>query len=68
MPESVMNIIRYTPFDSIYFTPINIYLGKVNIVDVGPLLVKQLVWIVVLQFIGGLIWSRAVKKLVVQGG
>lgn len=68
MPESVMKIIKFTPFDAIYFVPINIYLGKVSMMNIGILLVKQLVWISILQIIGGWIWSRAVKKLVVQGG
>lgn len=68
MPETVLNIIKFTPFDSIYFVPINIYLGKVSMMNIGILLVKQLVWISILRIIGGWIWKRAVKRLVVQGG
>jgi ABC-2 type transport system permease protein len=68
MPASIMNIIRFTPFDSIYHIPLQIYLGSVNYTDIGLCIVKQIVWILILYALSALMWNRGSKKIVVQGG
>lgn len=68
MPEKLINIIKVTPFDSIYFIPISIYLGKIGTNEVFGSIAKQLVWIAALAFVGHLLWKSAIKKLVLQGG
>ena len=68
MPPFLRKIIAFTPFESIYFTPVQIYLGEI---DGAQLLSKvgiQILWIVILWIIANAFWSRGVKKLVVQGG
>ncbi len=68
MPEPVMNIIKFTPLDSIFFTPVQLYLGELQGYEIIFNFSKQLLWIAVLYIIGEFFWSRGIKKLVVQGG
>jgi len=68
MPDMVMRIIEFTPFDSIYFAPVQFYLGQLQGMDMVIPFVKQLIWIVLLYFFCELIWRKARKKLVIQGG
>ncbi|WP_255882764.1 MULTISPECIES: ABC-2 family transporter protein [unclassified Ruminococcus] len=68
MPEPIMNIIRFTPFDSIFFTPVQLYLGNLQGCEILFNFARQLLWIVILYFAGEFFWRRGIKKLVVQGG
>lgn len=68
MPDWMAGIIRFTPFDVIYFAPIQIYLGQINADAVLPVYAKQGVWILILALFGRLLWSRGIQKLVVVGG
>lgn len=68
MPEAIRNILSYTPFESIYFTPVRIYLGELNGADILYEMSVQLLWIAILGVIANVFWKKGVKKLVVQGG
>lgn len=68
MPQWALNIIRFTPFDSIYFIPIKIYLGQVNSLEIIRCFGKQFSWIAILYTFGAVLWKKAIKKLVIQGG
>ena len=68
MPELARKIISFTPFESIYFTPVQIYLGKLSGGEIAAGFIKQAVWIFVLLVCGMLLWNKGKKKLVVQGG
>lgn len=68
MPDWLRQIIKFTPFDSIYFTPVQIYLGELQgwqlLLNFG----RQVVWIVILYALSEFFWRRGIKKLVIQGG
>ena len=68
MPKALRTVISYTPFASIYFTPVQIYLGEIEGVDILTNMLVQCGWIAALYLIGNVFWRRGVKKLVVQGG
>ena len=68
MPQPILKIIKYTPFESIYHTPIRIYLGELGGYDVGMSLVKQLIWITLLYSISSVMWHYGKKKIILQGG
>ncbi len=68
MPQAMVDFINLTPFASIYYVPISIYLGQVPPDEIIIVLVKQVIWAGLLFVIGKLLWSTALKKLVVQGG
>jgi len=68
MPGWMRGVMEFTPFSSIYFTPIQIYLGELNPEEILKKCVIQLVWIVLISLIGDGLWKKGRKKLVVQGG
>lgn len=68
MPQWLYDFIKLTPFDSIYFIPISIYLGQVPAGEIVFDLLKQVVWIMLLGTIGHFLWMAAKRKLVLQGG
>lgn len=67
-PKEVLRIIQWTPFHSILYIPVNIYLGEIAISQSLESIANQLVWFVVLYVIGDFIWKNAQKRLVIQGG
>lgn len=68
MPTVLRKVIFFTPFESIYFTPVRIYLGELSGTELLSSMAMQLVWIVALGILADALWKKGVKKLVVQGG
>ncbi|MCQ2585826.1 MAG: ABC-2 family transporter protein [Treponema sp.] len=68
MPDFMKKIISFTPFDSIYFTPVQIYLGNVTSGQIAAGFLKQIIWIICLMSAGFILWNKGKRKLVVQGG
>jgi ABC-2 type transport system permease protein len=68
MPQWLYDFIKMTPFDSIYYIPISIYLGQIPTNEIMFSILKQVFWIIILTTIGHFLWKAATKKLVVQGG
>jgi ABC-2 type transport system permease protein len=68
MPEWMQNIVMLTPFPSIYFSPIQIYLGQVSGIKILYIFFQQIIWIIIFYLISEILWNKGVKKLVVQGG
>ncbi len=68
MPQNVLKIVNLTPFDSIYYIPISIYLGQMPQEEIVDALIRQGIWVGILFAVGQVLWKIAVKKLVVQGG
>lgn len=68
MPEVLKKIIAFTPFASVYFTPVQIYLGELSGMEILNKMAIQLIWIGILGCIAAFFWKKGVKKLVVQGG
>lgn len=68
MPDWMSVIVEFSPFSSIYFTPVQIYLGQLSYGQIAHKCGLQLVWIVIIYMIGHLLWMKGKKKLVVQGG
>ena len=68
MPEKIQNVLKFTPFDSIYFMPVKLYLGQMSETEILFGFAKQLIWIAALYFIGEICWRSGIKRLIVQGG
>lgn len=68
MPAALRKVISFTPFESIYFTPVRIYLGELDNAEILCSIAVQIMWIAVLGVIANLFWKKGVRKLVVQGG
>ena len=68
LPQNVVNLLRFTPFESIYFSSLQIYLGRIAGNEIGLVLLKQLLWGVALFMVANLMWAMGRKRLIVQGG
>lgn len=68
MPDWMRGVLRFTPFSSIYFTPVQIYLGQLSLSEILRSFLIQSFWIALLFSIGMFLWKKGQKKLVVQGG
>jgi ABC-2 type transport system permease protein len=68
MPEWLTDFIKLTPFQSMYYIPIRVYLGMVPREEILFALLQQLMWVVVLLAAGQALWAAAKRKLVIQGG
>lgn len=68
MPEPVLRFIEWTPFQSIYYIPLKIYLGQLGMQEILWNMGKQCLWIVILYSLSVLLWKKGQKKIVIQGG
>ena len=68
LPKGFAGIVRYTPFDCIYFIPIRIYLGQVAGAEVFYSWAKQLVWFIAIYTFATVLWHRGKTKVFIQGG
>ena len=68
MPDWMIPVMNVLPFSSIYFTPVQIYLGQLTTQEIMIKFLVQMVWIAVLYLCGTVLWEKGKKKLVVQGG
>ncbi|MFF2480331.1 ABC transporter permease [Paenibacillus sp. NPDC058071] len=67
--DSLMQLSYFMPFRLIYYEPISVYLGKVTSgQELLAIIVQQLAWIAGFLLLQKWMWSRAVRRLVVQGG
>lgn len=68
LPDALRTTLELLPFQAGAFLPASIFAGQVTgMAVVRPFLV-QVVWIAVLAACVRVVWSRAQRKLVVQGG
>lgn len=67
-PRGVQRVLSYLPFQHISFTPVLIYLGKVQGTKILELLALQLFWVVLIFCIGQWWWATSIRKVSIQGG
>ncbi|WP_342481777.1 ABC-2 family transporter protein [Paenibacillus sp. FSL L8-0340] len=67
-PGVLVGVAEFLPFKSIYYTPLSIYIEKLSGISALKAIMFQLIWIIILFFIGRLIWNRIHLRLTVQGG
>ena len=67
-PAWVQNIMNALPFSAMQSTPFLIYTGYLQGAQVWQGLAVQLIWLVALAAVGKWLMSRALKRVVVQGG
>ena len=58
----------YTPFAFMNSIPVLVIMGKVNIMQSLLYIMIAITWILILEIINKLVFSRAINKLTVQGG
>lgn len=67
MPSTVLNVLNFTPFTSIFFIPLRLYLGQLGAEEIPFAFLTQLFWILVLWFIGQLAWKCGINKIFAKG-
>lgn len=67
-PKTLLKISNVLPFRLIYFTPLSIYLERIEYMESIKLILLQLLWIGILIVVQKIVWHKGVKKLVIQGG
>jgi viologen exporter family transport system permease protein len=67
-PDWLRTIALVLPFQGLAYTPISIYLGDIRGAAIWWSFLVQLGWAVALAVLTRLVWLRALRRLVVQGG
>jgi len=67
-PESLQTILFYLPFPHVSFTPLQIYLGKLQGPGAWQALATQALWVIALYFLGRFYWKYSIRRLSIQGG
>lgn len=67
-PEGIAQVIRHLPFAWIGFYPMAVYLGKMDVNEVLIYFAFGLGWAALLALAVALLWQRASRRIVVQGG
>jgi ABC-2 type transport system permease protein len=67
-PIKVQRVLAWLPFEHIAFTPLQIYLGKLDTRHALLALATQWVWVIVLLVAAHLWWERATLKITIHGG
>lgn len=67
-PNWLLQIVLLTPFQSIVYAPIAIYLGKISGIDAWRTLSIQAVWVILLWLLAKLLWKVSIRQLDIQGG
>jgi viologen exporter family transport system permease protein len=67
-PGSLQKIMAWLPFEHIAYTPLQIYLGKLDRMHAMRALAVQWLWVVALLALASLWWNRASRKITIHGG
>jgi ABC-2 type transport system permease protein len=67
-PAPLRAVAELLPFQTQAFIPVSLYLGRLGGADAARALAVELVWVVLLAALAALVWRRAARKIVVQGG
>jgi ABC-2 type transport system permease protein len=68
LPPAVEHALWFTPFPSMLYTPIGIYMGKIAGADLARSLFTQLGWVLVGYALARFAWRRGIKKYAAFGG
>jgi ABC-2 type transport system permease protein len=67
-PPLLAQIAALLPFQAMVGIPLSIYIGRLEGLQAVQAMALQAAWAVALTLLGRLFWSRAYRKLIVQGG
>lgn len=67
-PKFLQEIANILPFKDCIYTPISIYFGELNKIEIVQVLLKQCIWISIFYLMAKILFSKAVKNITVNGG
>jgi ABC-2 type transport system permease protein len=67
-PDRVQKVLAWLPFEHIAYTPLQIYLGKLDRAAALRSLGIQWLWVIALLWLAHVWWERAAQKITIHGG
>jgi viologen exporter family transport system permease protein len=67
-PPALQTVMAYLPFEHIAYTPLRIYLGKLEGAAALEALGVQVLWAVILMALGSRFWHLMARKITIHGG
>jgi ABC-2 type transport system permease protein len=67
-PDRVQKVLAWLPFEHIAYTPLQIYLGKLDREMALRALGVQWLWVIMLLWLAHVWWERAARKITIHGG
>jgi ABC-2 type transport system permease protein len=67
-PPILHTIAILLPFQGVAFLPVSIYLGQLQGMQAFQALVTQFIWVIVLYILVKLVWYKAQRRILIQGG
>ena len=68
LPLPLQHVLAFTPFPSMLYAPIGIYMGKIAGCGVATALLTQLFWVLVMYGFARFMWARGIKHYSAFGG
>ncbi len=68
LPSALQHALSFTPFPSMLYVPIAIYMGKIDGAGIGRSLAVQLMWLVLSYALARFAWRRGIRKYAAFGG
>jgi ABC-2 type transport system permease protein len=68
LPPALQHVLAFTPFPSMLYFPISVYMGKATGDAVVAGLLTQLFWVLVMYALARFMWSRGIRKYAAFGG
>lgn len=68
LPDGILKVVNILPWASMQNVPFRIYSGSLNGKEAINAMILQIIWLLVLTFIGRYMLNKGLKKVVVQGG
>lgn len=67
-PEGLQKISNMLPFKEFVYTPINIYFGNLNNIEILLVILKLSLWIAIFYVIAKFVFNKAIKNVTINGG
>jgi ABC-2 type transport system permease protein len=68
LPPAIQHILAFTPFPSMLYVPISIYMGNLTGNGIALGLLTQLFWVLMMYALARFMWRRGIKKYAAFGG
>ena len=67
-PEWLQKISNILPFKEFIYTPINIYFGNLNSIEILLVILKLCLWILIFYVLAKFVFNKAIKNVTINGG
>jgi ABC-2 type transport system permease protein len=68
LPPALQHVLAFTPFPSMLYAPIGIYMGKISDNGIAFALLTQLFWVAAMYALARFMWARGIKHYSAFGG